>query len=155
MEKDPIKVVKYILYKCTFYGDLITNLKMQKILYYVYVWNLVKNGNPCFKHKFQAWPNGPVYPIVYKKLSKYKASPISEDFLEFKNEKDFEDLKRELGSDFIKIVDKIYELYGTKSAFELVNLTHSEAPWKNAIKSTETYKEISDKDILVTYGKKR
>ena len=154
MYKDPIKVVKYILYKCTFYGDLITSLKMQKLLYYVYVWNLVKTSEPCFKYKFQAWPNGPVYPIVYKKLKHYKASPIPEEFLDFKSEKDIENLTEELGSDFVTLIDKVYERYGTKSAFELVALTHNETPWKNAIKKDQPQKEIDDADILKEYGKK-
>ena len=155
MDKDPIKVVKYILYKCTFYGDLITNLKMQKLLYYVYVWNLIKTSQPCFKHKFQAWPNGPVNPIAYRKLSKYNASPIGEDFLELKNDQDIKTLKEDLGVEFIALIDKVYEKYGTKSAFQLVALTHNESPWKNAMKQSTSIKEISDKDILKEYGAKR
>lgn len=153
MNKDPLKVAKYILYKCTFFGDLITNLKMQKILYYVYVWNLIKTSEPCFKYKFQAWPNGPVYPAVYKALNKYKASPISEEFLGFKNENDLNELKNDLGEEFVKLIDKVYEKYATKSAFELVCLTHSESPWKNAIKKTSAQKEIEDSDIFATHGK--
>lgn len=154
MNKDPLDVAKYILHKCTFDGDLITNLKMQKILYYVSVWNLVKTKQHCFKYKFQAWPNGPVYPTVYKKLSKYGASPIGEDFLNFKDENDLISLKSDLGDNFVSLIDKVYEKYGTKSAFELVALTHSEAPWKNAITKNGAHKEISDDDILMTYGKK-
>ena len=151
MEKDPIKVTRYLLHKCTFYGDLITNLKMQKLLYYVYVRCLVTSGEQCFKHKFQAWPNGPVYPIVYKKLKKYKASPIGEEFMELEKKSNLKVLTDDLGSDFVALIDKVYEKYGLKSAFELVALTHSEAPWKNAIQNKK--KEISNEDILETYGK--
>lgn len=152
MEKDPIKVARYLLHKCIFYGDLITNLKMQKLLYYVYVWNLVKTGNPCFRVKFQAWPNGPVHPSVYRALKEYKSSPIGEEFTGINNKSELKALGDELGKDFVALIDKVYEKYGTKSAFELVSLTHSEAPWKNAM-AREGRKEISDEDIVSTYGR--
>jgi uncharacterized phage-associated protein len=154
MEKDPIDVVRYLVYKCSFYGDLITNLKMQKLLYYVYVWCLVREGEVCFKHKFQAWPNGPVLPVVYRKLKQFGAAPIDPGFADLETKKDLKELKDILGDDLTLIIDKVYEKYGTKSAFELVALTHSEAPWKNAIQK-EGRKEIEDKDILETYGKPR
>lgn len=154
-----LDITKYLVHRFTFDGDLVTNLKMQKILYFVYVWNLIKRGDHVFDEKFQAWPNGPVLYSVYKKLSKYKSSPIDISFTDLKSETDLSSLKERIGKDVLKIVDKVYEVYGTKSAFELVNLTHNGKPWKKAragLSPTDPSSvEILDSDILVEYGKKQ
>lgn len=154
---EPIDVVRYILYRFCFDGDVVTNLKMQKLLYFVYVWYLVKSRKRCFEGKFQAWPIGPVLPSVYKKLRGYKSSPINPDFTNIGSENDVEELKKALGVPLVKVIDEVYEKYGTKSAFDLVNLTHNALPWTNARKGLDptetTNNEITDADILKQYGK--
>ncbi len=159
MNKNPIDIVKYVLFKCAFYGDVITNLKMQKILYFIYVWCLAKTGKRCFAEKFQAWPNGPVLPSVYYKLKKFGASPIDFNFSELKNNEDLTELKKTLGKNFVAFIDSVYETYGSKSAFELVTLTHSDRAWLNARKglriTKQTSNEIDDEDIISFYGKKK
>ncbi|PJC38576.1 hypothetical protein CO044_04190 [Candidatus Peregrinibacteria bacterium CG_4_9_14_0_2_um_filter_38_9] len=69
-ENMAINLARYFLYRANFDGETITPLKMQKLLYYVYVWVLIKKGNCMFDEKFQAWPRGPVLPSLYKKLKK-------------------------------------------------------------------------------------
>ncbi len=159
MNKNPLDIVKYILIKCAYCGDLITNLKMQKILYYVYVWCRVQLKQSCFEEKFQAWPNGPVLPSVYDALKSYGASPIDVDFAGIDSEEGIIKLKKTLGKELVELVDSVYEKYGTMSAFTLVSLTHSELPWKNARKGLEvgqrSINEISDKDILAQYVEKK
>lgn len=149
-------LVRYLLFRFSFDGEPITNLKMQKLLYYVYVWYLVKTGNRCFEERFQAWPIGPVLPSVYDELKRFKAFPISPDFSEIKTKEDISNLKKELGEEIVTIADEVYEKYGVKSAFELVNLTHNELPWKQAREgldpATKTDREINDEDILEEYG---
>jgi len=155
MKISPQNVLKYILYKCTFYGDIITNLKMQKILYFVYVWYLVKLKEPIFEEKFQAWPNGPVLSSVYQELKQFGALPIDPDFSGLENEDDYNALLFSLG-DARDLIDEVYEKYGSLSPFELVNITHKEISWKNARKGLDdgesSNNELSDKDILTQYG---
>jgi len=158
METNLKNTIRYLLFKFSFDGDLITNLKMQKVLYYVYVWYLINTGRPCFTEKFQAWPNGPVIRSAYDALKVYGSSPIDVDYSEISCEEDLQNLKENLGDVFIEIIDQVYENYGTKSPFELVALTHNESPWKVAREGlgvTEPSKnEISDKDIMKEYGEK-
>ena len=156
MRKNPIDVVKYLLYKCSLYGDLITNLKMQKLLYYVYVWSLINLEQPCFEEKFQAWPNGPVLNSVYQELKKYGSSPIDPDFSCLENEKDLNELENKIGNPLKNIIEEVYEKYGTLHAFQLVNITHDELSWLNARKgldvSEPSNNELSDKDIINQHG---
>ena len=44
----------------------VTNLKLQKLLYFVQVYFLLDTGLPCFPDKVEACPFGPVIPEVYK-----------------------------------------------------------------------------------------
>lgn len=154
---DPIKLARYLAFRYMSEGDTITNLKLQKVLYFVYVWTLVK-GKGVFSEKFQAWANGPVVPSVYNALKKYGASPIDAKFVNLKSEVEFKTLVNELGETVIKYADKTYEIYGIKSAFELVNLTHIDPAWKKARKGLDVGQvgrvEILDTDVVYHYGKK-
>ena len=131
MNISPINVTKYLLFKCNFFGDVITNLKMQKLLYFVYVWGLVKSGAPIFEEKFQAWPNGPVLRSVYDKLKQYGAMPIDLDFSDVETKKDLRKLETSLG-DYKEMIEEVFKKYGSLHAFELVNITHEEKSWLNA-----------------------
>lgn len=157
MKISPISVTKYILYRCGFDGDVITNLKMQKLLYFVYVWHLIKLGESCFEEKFQAWPNGPVLASVYQELKQFGALPIDIDFSGIKKEEDLQSLTKELGA-AKNLIDEVYEKYATLTPFQLVSLTHQETAWNNArqgLKFDEASKnELNDKDILSQYGEK-
>lgn len=158
MYREPLDIAKYILFKFVYYGDVITNLKMQKILYFIYVWHLVTFKKSCFKEKFQAWPNGPVLVSVYNKLKKYGSSQIESEFSNIKDEEDLNVLKSRIGRDLLRVSDKVLEVYGSKSAFELVSITHNDLGWLNARKGLgvvdPSNNEISDEDIINFYGKK-
>jgi uncharacterized phage-associated protein len=107
-------------------GDVISNLKLQKLLYYAQGLHLAKFGKPLFDEKVEAWMHGPVVPVVYhhfkqhgdKGLPKPDACPkfgkVTQDFL-----------------------STIYRTYGQYSAWKLRNFTHDEPPWKNTPQSKE------------------
>lgn len=150
-------VAKYFLYRSIEDGELISPLKMQKLVYYAYSWTLVKNSIKLFDEQIEAWPNGPVVPSLYHQLKQYGSSPIGDNFLSFRNEKDLADLKSKFKDGLKETLDMVYQEYMTKTAFELVVLTHSEEPWQNARKglsATEpSNNAISDSAILDQYGK--
>jgi len=70
-------IAKYII--CTFHeaGDQITNMKVQKLLYYVQGCHLGLYGTPAFAGEFQAWKYGPVEPSVYSEYSHCPEGAIS------------------------------------------------------------------------------
>lgn len=156
MAQTPLNITKYILYRCSFDGDAVTNLRMQKLLYFVYVWHLVKLGSPCFKEKFQAWPNGPVLPSIYNELKKFGTQEIDSDFSGIETEQDLKKLEKAIGTKTKELVDEVYEEYAMFTPFGLVVLSHEEVAWKNARKGlgvTESSKnELQDKNILSQHG---
>ena len=60
-----IDIARYIIWYCKNHGYTISNLKLQKILYFVQAEFLVSAGAPCFYQDIEAWDFGPVIPEVY------------------------------------------------------------------------------------------
>ena len=124
-------------------GDLITNLKLQKLLYYAQAWFLVNNNNQkLFDDDIVAWQYGPVVKSVYERYQYFGRSPI---IIDCNISTDFEDLSiavkdylREFCENFLKF-----------SATELVGMTHQELPWNEAVKKGQG--SVISTDTMFTY----
>ena len=139
--------------KSTEDGELISPLKMQKLIYYAYVWNLVKHKKRVFDENIEAWANGPVVPSLYQELKKYGSSPIPQEYIKNDNPKK---LIEKFPKDILKTLDEVYEKYMQRTAFELVMMTHDEKPWVKAREGLEATKnsnnKISDESIISFYN---
>lgn len=62
-------VAAYIINKQVDDGYPISNLKLQKILYFVQAEFLVSKDEPCFDDVIEAWDFGPVVESVYKEYA--------------------------------------------------------------------------------------
>lgn len=100
-------------------GDSITNLKLQKLLYYLQGFWLAYYNVPLFDEDIEAWMYGPVVPIVYdayKKFGKRALEPTDEVL----------DLDTEDEEIFFQ---EVYNAYSKFSAVALMEMSHAEAPW--------------------------
>lgn len=101
-------------------GDLISNLKLQKLCYYAQGFHLAMFNRPLFDETIEAWMHGPVSPDLYQRYKEYKGGAIPcPDDVDFSV---FTDEQREL-------LDEVYAVYGQFSAWKLRNMTHEESPW--------------------------
>lgn len=111
-------VAAYILEKC----GPISAMKLQKLVYYSQAWSLVWDGSELFPEKIEAWANGPVVRELYDKhRGIFKVSPA----LVGGN-------RGLLSPDQRETVDAVCEAYCGMTAQMLSDLTHGEAPWRNA-----------------------
>lgn len=109
-----LDVAKYIVSKCTTDGMPISNLQLQKILYYIQT-EFLKTSSALFYDEFEAWQFGPVVPEVYYQYCGFGAIPINMSY----------DIKLEqLGNRDLKIIDSIVEKKRVKNPWELVDETH-------------------------------
>lgn len=99
--------------------DLISNLKLQKLLYYAQGFALVLLGRQLFAERIEAWQHGPVVPDMYRQYKAYGSNPISHDPEFIPN----------LNTDERDVVDEVYAVYGQYSPWRLRELTHQEQPW--------------------------
>lgn len=115
-----------------YFNDLeedITNLKLQKILYYLQAWHLVNLNGQLINETPEAWVNGPVYKRVYEKYSNVKREPLVSS-LEDSFIKEIKDT--DLTEDQADLIDSVLKVYGNFSSMNLVYKTHIELPWKEA-----------------------
>lgn len=67
----------------------VSNLMLQKILYYVKIYFLVKkDGRNIFNNSMEKWEYGPVIPDVYHEFNNYGSEPINAPQSLFVDEKD-------------------------------------------------------------------
>lgn len=102
-------------------GDFLTNLKIQKLLYYAQGFSLALIRAPLFDEPIIAWNLGPVVVEVYEEYKQFGSDgvPLPDNFDVDK----FDDDTKEL-------LDEVYEVYGQFSPSALVEMTHSEPPWR-------------------------
>lgn len=117
----------------------ITNLKLQKVLYFAQAYYLAKLGKPIFGEKLEAWKYGPVVPEVYHKLKCNGSKPII-----------LEEDKSTLAEEDKEILKKVWNTFGGYSANRLVDIVHAHTPWKEANASMD--KVISHKAIKDYYS---
>jgi uncharacterized phage-associated protein len=121
-------------------GDLITHLKLQKLVYYAQAWSLALLERPLFDEDFRAWTHGPVILSVWHAFKDYRweALPPAEDVAEFEPEVE-------------ALLNDVLAAYGEHSAKALEDLTHSEDPWiraRNGLPPEATCNATIPKDHL-------
>ena len=124
----PIDVVKLFLKLQDFdtdCGDVITNLKAQKLIYYAQGIYMAKTGEPLFEDDFEAWQHGPVIPGLYRELKEFKNCQIQLEHNDESIDK-FSDGQ-------LNILISVYKTYGRYSAWALRDMTHGESPWKDTL----------------------
>lgn len=115
-------------------GDLISNLKLQKLVYYAQGFALALYGRPLYPERIEAWTHGPVVPDLYQEFRGYGSDPIPHP-----DETDFSiyDVQTR------ELLDEVYAVYGQFSAWKLRDMTHSEPPWRD----TPSGQEIQHDDL--------
>ena len=124
-----IEISKTIIAYCNNNDISISNLKLQKILYYVQGYCLKKHGVPAFNESIYNWPYGPVVPDVYYEYNEFGSRSIylpPEDAVPPK-------LNQSLQSIITNVLLKCTHY----SAYQLVDKTHNETPWINSARGRE------------------
>ena len=102
-------------------GDVITHLKVQKLLYFSEAWCQVSLDRELFSEDMEAWAHGPVVREVFNQFSGAGWEPLS-----------VTGNVAELDEDVRNVLTQVLEAYGNVSAKTLEHLTHQDCPWKEA-----------------------
>ena len=106
-------------------GDIISHLKLQKLVYYCQGFHLAAFNEPLFNEKIYAWAHGPVVRSLWHK---YKDKGSSSLEVPPRSCKSYFSKKQQ------KLMQEVYDFFGQYSAWKLRNMTHSEPPWKKTSK---------------------
>lgn len=136
-----LDVAKYVIKKC----GAMTTMKLEKLVYYCQAWSLGWDNVPLFDEEFQAWANGPVCPELFN--AHRGMFIIPKTFFDDRADYEFTE-------DEIETMDSVIEYYGDKEPQWLSELTHKEAPWKEARKGVPDGASCNnriDKDSMLQY----
>ena len=122
-------------------GDLMSNLKLQKLVYYAQGLHLALHGKPLFSEPIEAWVHGPVSPTLYRRFKAFSSGAITEE--------PAVDLSR-FSPVEIELLAEVYQVYGQFSAFKLREMTHGETPWMDTPKG-----EVIGHDVMAEFFKTR
>jgi len=122
-------------------GDLISNFKLQKLVYYAQGFHLAIYNEPLFGEDIEAWTHGPVVPDLYHlyKCHGFGAIPKPTDI-------DFDIYSDEV----TELLDEVYDVFGQFSAWKLRNMTHEEPPWEKSKKHAGIISKSSMKEYFKT-----
>ena len=118
----------------------ISNLKLQKILYYIQGYAIKETHEPAFDAEIHNWQYGPVVEEVYFEYNQFRGEDIV--LKDYDRRDGFFKRKNAIND----IVLKVLNNRKNKSAFELVEMTHKEDPWKNTRQN-----EVIKLDIISEY----
>ncbi|KPP94255.1 MAG: putative phage-associated protein [Bacteroidetes bacterium HLUCCA01] len=127
-----IDIANYILARLE---EPVSPMKLQKLLYYCYAWQLVA-GEHLFDARFKAWKFGPVDIDIYHEFKSFGAHSIPKPPV--------------VGIPNLPLINLVVDSYGIFSAAELSKTTHAEDPWK---KYLHTNNYISDEVMIQFYSK--
>ncbi|EOQ39654.1 Panacea domain-containing protein [Butyricicoccus pullicaecorum] len=132
-------ISRHIVDYCSRTNQPISNLKLQKVLYFLWIDYYKQTGKYLFNDVFSAWQFGPVIPEVYYEFCAYGGMPI--DCLYDPQQIDQEDQE---------IISSILKKYLPITVSKLVNLTHlPNHPWDDIFNTKHSPRGTIPFDLII------
>lgn len=158
-----LDIARYIINHLNEENSSVSNLKLQKLLYFVQGFFLAIKDEPCFNDRIEAWDFGPVVPNAYHEFKEFGSNgiPMIKTYFKFNSDNFWDSETVEFDDKVIndndkELINAVLDLYKNYSATALVRLTHNQDPWsntydqgcKNLIISNESIKEYFKRKYL-------
>lgn len=131
MKYSALEVSRYVLDYCLNAGSPISNLQLQKILYFLQGEYYKLTSNPLFEDEICAWKFGPVVPDVYYEFCIYGGTPIVNHY----------DTNIDINDK--TIINGVVEQYKEIPVWKLVEKTHeTRAPWD------QIFNTLGDRSVI-------
>lgn len=135
-------------------GRRLTQIDIQKLVYFAHGWHLGLKGEPLIVETVEAWQYGPVVRSLYHHFRRFGSKPVTEKAVESMNlfGRVADTAPRMSGGAVDgdqyarSLVGAVWQKYGSLPPFKLVELTHaSGSPW--ALARSEGKLFISNESI--------
>ncbi|NLR69837.1 SocA family protein [Novosphingobium sp. ERN07] len=110
-----------------------TNLALQKLLYFAHGWFYAMYDKPLVKSKFEAWKYGPVQRVIYDQFKAFRDQPIRDVKATYIDPLTGESVYRphNVESQHASMIELVLEQYAQYTANQLVEASHVEdGPWE-------------------------
>ena len=124
-----LSIANYFLSLSFKEGNLVSPMKLVKLVYIAHGWHLGLTSRPLIKETTEAWMYGPVVPVIYRAFKPYGNKPIKR--LYFESPEVIGDYNRINHSNGLPdFLTEVWNKYKTFSATQLSDLTHQmNTPW--------------------------
>lgn len=138
-----IDLANYIVDKCIKDNAPITNLQLQRILYFVQK-EFLKRGSPAFSDYIEAWEFGPVDYDIYNEF-------------EYDNEMfSIKQSKTLICDKFTRsFIDNYLDRIFITNDFGLIDLSHEDNAWRNVYNESMKHIKMNPESIINEYAKKK
>lgn len=133
-------------------GKFVTQMKLQKLVYFAQGYHLAKYNEPLIKESFQAWMFGPVVPEIYQDFKLYGSKLITDtaSFIPSEPGKN----KYLLNNEAVDSITYTWDVLKDFSAMALSNWTHQpNTPWSNVYDPDQKSTPISNEEIKSYFQK--
>lgn len=138
---DALEVAKYVINKCTVENYPVSNLQLQKILYFLQKKYLIQQGRRLFKDAIEAWQFGPVVSEVYYQYCGFGSMTITMEYPVM------------LSSEDRMEIDPVVEEKRTKKPWYLVAETHAPGKaWDEIYQDGLGNRKEIPVDLIRTWG---
>lgn len=132
---DILSAARYLIYlSYTKPQYSLTHIKLQKLLYLAQGWSFVWDNKPLFHASFEPWAYGPANIEIAEIFRPFKHNEIpATEGISYLSDKDAQETLK-----------AIWQSYGPKSAYQLVEFTKQQEPYQKAF---HQHTSISSNDI--------
>lgn len=135
---DALEIARFIIAECFKRNINISNLKLQKMLYFLWVDFFKRTGRMLFFDEFYAWQLGPVIPNVYYEYCSYAGRPIVEYY------------NTNVSVEDQAILDSLVKQYASIPASQLVNMTHRKgSAWDTVFRDGAGNRNVIPFDLII------
>lgn len=139
---DVLDIAQYIILKESEVDNPISNLRLQKLLYFSYVYILCTKDKKLFHENIYAWAFGESIPVVHYEYLIYGSGAIS---VPYNFDKDY------IAEDIRNCIDLCLEVSHKYSTGDLIDIFCSQSIWEDAYRNPFS-KVITDKSIKQYYN---
>lgn len=157
MTYDVREIANFVLDVADKQGALVTNLSLNKIIYFLHASYLVKYRKPLVSAKIEAWKFGPVFREIYRFYKDCGDKPITFQSTRISPVSGANEIcSWKLNADEIRVLGPLAEKYLKMESHELVRLSHVKGgPWDqvwNHASLSQASMRITDESILNYYN---
>ena len=136
---DVREVANYALDRAAANSRAITNMSINKIIYFAHGWHLRTFSEPLVSSVPVAWQYGPVFRELYQEFRTYGSDPISGRARRMNFAKGVHEVAEltDAPEKSVKLLDQCVDVFGRLTAATLVSMSHVPGgPWDRAYNHT-------------------
>jgi uncharacterized phage-associated protein len=124
-------VANYILDRCEELGRTVSNLSIQKLIFFCHAWTLKVLSRPLVGEEFEAWQLGPVLPYLYREFKDFEERPITKRATKLDKATGTRVIATyNFDPELLNLLTQTIDTYSALTPYQLVAISHANGgPW--------------------------